>query len=128
MDLLLDTHTLIWFINGDKSLPGKVQNEIKDIDNKCFISIASIWEIAIKTSLGKLELKEDFSRMVDFLITNEIDVLPITFEHLQKLLKLEFHHRDPFDRLIISQGIAEELIIVTKDENFKRYTAKLMWD
>ena len=62
MEILLDTHTFIWFINVDSSLPEKVKNEIKDIGNKCFISIASLWEIAIKTSLGKLELKQDFNK------------------------------------------------------------------
>jgi len=58
----------------------------------------------------------------------EIDLLPITFEHLQKLLTLEFHHRDPFDRIIISQGLTEEFTIITKDENFKKYNVKIIWD
>jgi PIN domain nuclease of toxin-antitoxin system len=63
MELLLDTHALIWFINGDDSLPDKVKDEIKDVRNKCFLSTGSLWEIAIKTSLGKLELKSDFNKV-----------------------------------------------------------------
>lgn len=127
MNLLLDTHTFIWFINGDSSLPEQVRNEIKNINNRCFLSIASLWEMAIKLSINKLQLKSDFNKVVEFLIDNDIEILPITFEHIQKLLKLKFHHRDPFDRLIIAQGAIEKLLILTKDENFKKYKVKTMW-
>lgn len=127
MELLLDTHAFIWFVNGDKLLPDNVKDEIRDISNKCFISIASLWEIAIKTSLGKLELKADFNKIGEILSLNDIEILPITFGHIQKLLKLKYHHRDPFDRIIISQGIADKLTVLTKDENFKKYRVKIMW-
>ncbi len=82
MKLLLDTHAFIWFINGDKQLPQKLIALITNIENQCCISIASLWEIAIKTSLGKLALQSDFSKISEFLTKNEIDVLPLTFEHL----------------------------------------------
>jgi len=62
------------------------------------------------------------------LSANDIDILPITFEHLQKVLNLKYYHRDPFDRIIIAQGIAEKLTILTKDENFKKYHVKIMWE
>lgn len=127
MDLLLDTHTFIWFINGDNSLPEQVRNDIKNIENRCFLSIASLWEIAIKLSLDKLELKSDFNKIAELLADNDIEILPLTFEHIQKLLKLEFYHCDPFDRIIIAQGITEELLILTKDENFKKYQVKARW-
>ncbi len=127
MQLLLDTHTFIWFISGDTSLPGKVRELIKDIDNKCFISIASLWEIAIKSSLKKLTLKSGFDKIAGFLIENDIEILPITFEHLQQLLQLTFHHRDPFDRIIIAQGISERLTIISKDEHFSSYTKHVLW-
>lgn len=127
MQLLLDTHTFIWFISGDNTLPPQVINVIKDVNNKCFISIASIWEIAIKSSLNKLTLQSDFNLISDFLTANDITLLPITFEHLQKLLTLEFHHRDPFDRIIIAQGLMEQLTILTKDEHFIKYTNKVLW-
>lgn len=127
MNLLLDTHAFMWFINGDKSLPAKVINLIKNIENKCFISIASIWEIAIKFSLGRLDLEGEFNEISNFLNENDIEIIPITFEHIQTLLRLEYYHRDPFDRIIISQGIYDSLVIVTKDENFKNYNVKLVW-
>lgn len=76
MDLLLDTHAFIWFINGDVALPQKVVDAIKNVENKCFISIASLWEIAIKSSLKKLELKSDFDKIVDFLAENDIEIIP----------------------------------------------------
>ena len=127
MQLLLDTHPFIWFINGDNQLPEKVKKIITNSDNECFLSIASIWEIAIKTSLGKLELKSDFDKITDFLVANSIETLPIKFNHLQTLLKLEYYHRDPFDRIIISQGIAENLIVLSKDASFDEYPMKLVW-
>ena len=128
MDLLLDTHALIWFINGDNTLPDNVINKIKDIRTNCFVSIASIWEIAIKLSLGKLELNgslEDISRIME---RYQIELLPISFDHIQKLLTLESHHRDPFDRIIISQGQVENLKIVTRDENFIKYNVEIIWN
>ena len=86
-----------------------------------------IWEIAIKMRLNKLQLQSDFNKITDFCIENEIDILPITFEHIQKLNELDFYHKDPFDRLIIAQGITEKFTIVTKDENFKLYSVKCIW-
>ena len=127
MDLLLDTHAFIWFIDGDNSLPEKAVVKIKEIENKCFISVASLWEIAIKLSLKKIELKSGFNKINDFLAYNDIDILPITFDHLQKLIELPFHHRDPFDRIIISQGLSENLTIVTKDKEFESYTERILW-
>lgn len=127
MDLLLDTHALIWFINGDKQLPNKSIQLIKNLDVRCHVSIASIWEIAIKLSLKKLELNDGFGEISKIMYRYEIEVLPITFDHLQKLLTLEFHHNDPFDRIIISQGLVEKLLIVTKDDNFSKYNVKTVW-
>jgi PIN domain nuclease of toxin-antitoxin system len=127
MDLLLDTHAFIWFINGDKQLPKNIQDLIKNLDNKCFISIASIWEIAIKLSIDRLSLKGGFEEIARFIEANEIEILPITFEHTGRLLKLKYHHRDPFDRIIIAQGIEEGLTVITKDENFKFYRVKVFW-
>ena len=105
----------------------KVKNEITDIKNKCFISIASLWEIAIKSSLGKLNLKFPFDNLTTYLSANDINIFPITFEHIQTLKNLEFHHRDPFDRLIIAQAIKENLTILSRDSNFFRYPVKIVW-
>jgi len=127
MQLLLDTHTFIWFINGDSSLPNKIIDEIKNLKNQCFISIVSIWEIAIKCKLNKLSLNADFNRILDFLDQNQIEILPISFDHIIKLNELDFYHRDPFDRILIAQGIAENLTILTKDQNFSFYKVKALW-
>ncbi len=92
-----------------------MSNEITNIENKCYVSIASLWEIAIKLKLGKLSLKFPFERFASYLSDNDIDVLSISFDHLVKVLNLDLHHRDPFDRIIIAQGLVEDLTIVTKD-------------
>src|SRR5580704_10973584 len=113
MQYLLDTHTFIWFIEGDEQLSKKSRNEIVHIDNDCFLSIASLWEIAIKSSNGKLNLKVPFNKIADYLSRTDIKLLSIEFYHLYPLLTLEFIHRDPFDRIIISQAITDKLTILT---------------
>lgn len=128
MNLLLDTHTLIWFINGDRSLPDKSKTLINNIDNNCFVSIASIWEIGIKLSLGKLDLHRKFDNISMLMLKYDIELIHISYEHIEKLIHLKFYHRDPFDRLIISQGISENFTIITKDEIFKKYKVKTIWD
>lgn len=125
MELLLDTHTLLWFINGDEQLPPKSIQLIKNLENKCFVSIASVWKIALKISLGKLDLNGGFNEISKIMKLYDIELLPITFEHIQTLLKLKFHHRDPFDRIIISQGIVEKMTIISKDNNLKSIKLKL---
>jgi PIN domain nuclease of toxin-antitoxin system len=127
MGYILDTHTFIWFINGE-ILSTNLIARIKNLDNRCYTSIASLWEIGIKTTLGKLSLQSDFSDIKDFLFANNIDILPITFEHIQGLINLPHHHNDPFDRLIIAQGITEDLVILTKDQKFSLYNAAIYWD
>ena len=127
MDLLLDTHTLIWFLNGDETLSDKAKSAIEDPENSKIVSIASIWEIAIKISLGKIKFPKGFKHFLDMVADNGFEILPITFEHAIELSTLEFLHRDPFDRLMISQCIADKLIIVSKDDNIKRYNIKTIW-
>lgn len=127
MELLLDTHAFIWFFEGDNRLTAKVKNLIADSSNKCFISIGSIWEMAIKSSLNKLDLQGDFDQIAAFINENDVELLPITFGHVQRLLSLNFHHRDPFDRIIIAQALSENLTIATKDTVFHEYGVKLIW-
>jgi PIN domain nuclease of toxin-antitoxin system len=128
MNILLDTHALIWFINGDNQLSNKGIDLIKNIHNNCFVSIASIWEIAIKVSLNKLELHRGFDHIAKLMSKFNIELLPLNFEHIRELIKLEFHHRDPFDRIIISQAISEKLPILTRDHSFKLYPIEIIWD
>lgn len=124
---LLDTHAFLWFASGDKQLPGSIREIIEDIRQSCFLSAASLWEITIKTQLGKLSLGITLEELFDFIDKNQIEIIPINYQHLLLLSKLPGHHSDPFDRLIISQAIAEELILITRDKEFKNYDVKQQW-
>lgn len=128
MEYLLDTHTFLWFINGDKQLSEKAKNAIQSDDAIKYLSIASIWEIAIKFSLGKLELDIPFETLRQYILINGFEILQITFEHTLKLCSLEHIHSDPFDRIIITQACAENLTVISKDSNFPKYKKlKLLW-
>ena len=127
MRYLLDTHTLLWFLQDDPQLPEKVANEITNIENNCYVSIASLWEIAIKINLGKLSVKFPFVKFASYLADNDIEVLQIGFDHLIQVATLDLHHRDPFDRIIIAQTLVENLTIITKDEYFPSYTDRILW-
>ena len=128
MRLLLDTHTFLWFINGDENLSQRSKILIQESDNEVFISIATLWEITIKTSLGKLELSQPFDLLIPRELTNnEFTQLPITIEHLIKLGSLPFHHRDPFDRLLIAQSLYEQMPLISKDSEFDDYELERIW-
>lgn len=127
MNLLLDTHTLIWFLNGDGKLSDRVKTAIEDPNNSRILSIASIWEIAIKISLDKFRFQKGFKYFLDMVEENGFDILPVTFEHAMVVSTLEFIHRDPFDRMLIAQCKADKLILATKDENIKRYNIQTIW-
>jgi PIN domain nuclease of toxin-antitoxin system len=127
MGYLLDTHTLLWVLSGSKRLPENVRLIIKDLNKPCFLSIASLWEIAIKLQLGKLFMNLSLEDLRHFCIRNRILIMPIEFEHLFILRDLPTFHGDPFDRLIISQAIAENFIVITKDKKFKKYPVEKRW-
>jgi len=118
---------LIWFLNGDEKLSDKAKSAIEDSANSKIVSIASIWEIAIKISLNKFRFSKGFKHFLDMVEDNGFEILPITFEHALELSTLEYIHRDPFDRLLIAQCKSENLVIVTKDDNIKRYNIKTIW-
>jgi PIN domain nuclease of toxin-antitoxin system len=127
VNLLLDTHSLIWFLNGDANLSNKAKSAIEDPANSKMVSIASVWEIAIKLSIGKFRFSKGLKHFLGLIEDNGFAILPITFEHAIELSTLEFNHRDPFDRLLVAQSIADKLAIVTIDENIKRYNIKTIW-
>jgi PIN domain nuclease of toxin-antitoxin system len=127
MNLLLDTHSLIWFLNGDEKLSINARTVIEDPNNLKIVSIATIWELAIKISLEKFKFSKGFKNFLKLVEDNGFEVLPITFEHTLMVAKLEFRHRDPFDRLLIAQCMSENLILVTKDENIQQYKIKTIW-
>jgi PIN domain nuclease of toxin-antitoxin system len=126
--LLLDTHTFIWFIEGNPELSDLAKSLIEDPENERLLSIASLWEIAIKTSLGRLNLKASIQQLVDnHVYGNAIALLPIAPNCLDRLANLAFHHKDPFDRLIIAQAMVEKLTIVSKDGLFTNYDVDCVW-
>ena len=124
---LLDTHALIWFIEGDRLLSDKAISAINDEADFNFVSIASIWEIAIKLNVEKLKLQTSFLGIQKKMDENGFKLLPVNFEHTLILKDLPLHHRDPFDRMIIAQSITEDLTIISKDKNFSLYPIKLLW-
>lgn len=124
---LLDTHALIWFIEGDRLLSDKAISAINDEADFNFVSIASIWEIAIKLNVQKLKLETSFLGIQKKMDENGFKLLPVNFEHTLILKDLPLHHRDPFDRMIIAQSITEDLTIISKDKNFSLYPIKLLW-
>jgi len=128
MNVLLDTHALIWFITDDRKLTHYAKQIIQDPINTCFVSVASLWEIGIKTSLGRLELKSDLKKIFGLIEQSGLLLLPITPNHILTNAELDFHHRDPFDRLIIAQGKCEELTIISKDKVFEKYHIDLVWN
>ncbi|RYE90026.1 MAG: type II toxin-antitoxin system VapC family toxin [Cytophagaceae bacterium] len=127
MGFLLDTHAFIWFYNGDEKLPSSVRERISDLSSNCYVSIASLWEIGIKASIGKLALRIELTQLTDFMSANQIQLLPIEIEHIEYLQSLPFHHRDPFDRLLIAQALTEKLTLLTRDAFFAAYEVPVVW-
>lgn len=128
MRYLLDTHTLLWFISEDKNLSDRAHRLILNSNSEVFLSIASLWEIAIKVNIEKLALNEPFERLFPKeLHFHKIRILDITVDTLVQLTTLPLHHRDPFDRLIIAQAIVEGTPIISKDEAFDLYDVKREW-
>lgn len=125
MNYLLDTHALIWFVEADTHLPQRIRVLISDPANTIWVSHVSIWEIAIKTSLSKLQLSLSLAALEQFLVEKEFSILPTRFPHFENLLSLPYHHTDPFDRLLIAQSIAEDFTAVTHDGRFQAYPVKL---
>lgn len=124
--MLLDTHTLIWFLEDNFKLPSIVRQRIQD-SSLVFVSIASLWEISIKLGLGKLNFQFEFQEIPVFLEQLEIVVLPITFSDVECYLKQPLHHRDPFDRMLIAQAINNSLIIISQDAQFDAYSIQRVW-
>ena len=128
MRALLDTNSFLWFIAGSDRLSINARHIIIDQDNDLFLSIASLWEIAIKVSIGKLELLQSFDKLIpDQLNRNGINTFPILLNHLSELIQLPFHHRDPFDRLIIAQSMTEAMPVISNDPAFKMYPIEIIW-
>jgi PIN domain nuclease of toxin-antitoxin system len=127
MRVLIDTHALLWYLQGDANLSNLALTTIEDKDNDVFVSIVSIWEIAIKSGLGKLELQRPFGNLEADLQRLDIKILSIAFADLDIYRSLPLHHRDPFDRILIAQSIGNSLTIITRDPLFELYSIRLLW-
>ena len=126
MQLLIDTHILIWFLEGNKLLSKSRRQIIADSQNNIFVSIACLWEIAIKISIGKLTLAKPLADVIKQIAIEDFEILPISPEHILQVSTLPFHHRDPFDRIIIAQSQIENLAILTDDNDFGGYGIKIL--
>ena len=124
---LLDTNALLYFLYDSGKLSKKASDIIYHNDEKINVSIVSMWEIAIKSSIGKLEIKSSISKIAETCEKEQFDILPIKPLHLDEIGRLPAIHGDPFDRLIISQAISENLIIITKDGTIPMYNVKVLW-
>ncbi len=127
MKLLLDTHVVIWAVLDSKRLPTSVKAHIDKPFNRCFVSMASLWEMSIKHSLGRLEFQAPLDEVYRIITDSGFELLPISPSHLLRNASLPFHHQDPFDRLIIAQAISEHMTVVSKDRMFPPYGVRLLW-
>ena len=130
MQLLLDTHALYWYTTGDSKLSIQAQTVVQDATNDVFLSPASLWEIAVKVSIGKWKMNQTFEMFLDRCLGQyEFKILPIQPSHAIAVSRLPFptDHRDPFDRMLISQAIAESMALVSADSAFDPYGVTRIW-
>jgi PIN domain nuclease of toxin-antitoxin system len=126
--LLLDTHAFLWWVAASGEVSRKAKSAIGSARNDCFVSVASGWEIAIKVSLGKLRIDGALDRFLpEQLAANGFQALAIDFRHAARVATLPFHHRDPFDRLLVAQALEEDLAMVTADPVIARYGVRRIW-
>ena len=126
--ILLDTHTFIWWVEGAPQLTAKAQKLLENINNECFLSLVSSWEMAIKSSIGKLKLTCPIKEYIpQHMAANQFKQLPISFRHVSRVESLQYHHRDPFDRLLVAQVLEEKMILVSADPIFDRYKIQRVW-
>ena len=128
MRLLLDTHAFLWWIRDAAELSNKARKHISNPGNECLLSLASVWEIAIKASLGKLRIDRSLDQFIpEQLSANGFKPLEIGFRHIVLVNTMPFHHKDPFDRLLAAQAKEEGLPIVSADPIFAKYGVKQIW-
>jgi PIN domain nuclease of toxin-antitoxin system len=125
---LLDSHALLWYTLNDPKLSNTAEALILDPANEILISPASYWEIAIKISIGKLTLHQPYEDFIDVCLNKYgFVILPVETKHTAVLTNLPFHHRDPFDRLLIAQAMVEGIPIIGDDPDFDAYPIKRLW-
>ena len=125
---MLDTNAFLWWVAASGQVSKKAHTAIASARNECFVSIASGWEIAIKVSLGKLRIEGALDRFLpEQIAANGFRPLAVDLKHAARVATLPFHHRDPFDRLLVAQALEEDLAVVTNDPSFARYGLKRVW-
>ncbi len=127
MRYLIDTQILIWLIGISDKLPNNIFKLLTNSKNEISVSAVSVWEIAIKTSIGKLTFPFEVKYLINEIGNLKINILDINCTHLIKVAELPFHHKDPFDRLIISQAMIEHLPLISSDKSFKKYDVEIIW-
>ena len=127
MKLLLDTHIFIWWADAPEKLSSTALSALEDEANDLILSVVSVWEIQIKSQLGKLKLSQPLKELIESQQeTNDLKLLPVELSHVLALDALPYHHKDPFDRLLIAQSIFEDVTLVTADKSFPVYLTKLL--
>ena len=127
MRYLIDTHAFLWFAADDPQLSRRARAVFADPAQECFLSAASVWEMAIKASLGKLVLDTSLEQLVRGGVARGVRLLDVTAAHAYHVERLPFHHRDPFDRLLVAQAAHEGLHVITADAQFDAYPVKRVW-
>ncbi|NTW37345.1 MAG: type II toxin-antitoxin system VapC family toxin [Syntrophobacteraceae bacterium] len=128
MKILIDTHAFLWLITGDSRLSAGAREAFLEPAHQLYLSASSLWEISIKLSLGKLKLKKGWLKIIETeMKRNLVLLLPIEMHHCERLTTLPFHHRDPFDRMLIAQAAAEGMHILSSDSAFSKYGTRCIW-
>jgi PIN domain nuclease of toxin-antitoxin system len=128
MKLLLDSHAFIWSYDERHKLSPRALEAMSELSNELFLSIASIWEIQVKIQSGKLIFKDPLNDIItEQQRINALQILPVTLAHILELENLPLYHKDPFDRLLISQAMVENMTLVSSDKHFAQYEADLLW-
>lgn len=124
MKLLLDTHAALWWLSDDDRITEHVDRHLTDETNQVLLSAVVVWELAIKRSLGKLDAPDD---LVSILLDAGAQPLPVTLDHAAAVETLPWHHRDPFDRMLVAQAVTEDAAIVSRDQPFSEYGVSIVW-
>ncbi len=127
MKLLLDTQAFLWFLSGDRKLSAKARAALRQSSAELYLSSASVWEMAIKASLGRLELPKPLDQFMQDRLEDGFRPLPLDWRHAAAVQDLPLHHRDPFDRMLAAQAQVEGMTLVSADKAFQAYDVRLLW-
>ncbi len=127
MKLLLDTQAFLWFLSGDRKLSAKARAALRQSSAELYLSSASVWEMAIKASLGRLELPKPLDQFMQVRLEDGFRPLPLDWRHAAAVQDLPLHHRDPFDRMLAAQAQVEGMTLVSADKAFQAYDVRLLW-